>query len=144
MFREELFFLSNFYLQEFYCGILNQTVKSSEHAFMALKTEDPTEQAYVLDADSPGQAKRRGRSVSLRSDWDFGARVWAMQTVLRDKFSIPELGQKLVDTGSLFLVEENDWHDQFWGNCSCSAHATTPGTNMLGELLMALRFDLQG
>lgn len=140
MFRGDLAFLSNYHPEPFYVPRLGAIAGSGEHAFNALKTLDPAERAHVLAAPTPGESKRRGRRVTLRPDWDTGARVLAMQTVLRAKFAphTPS-AQKLVATGDLRLVETNHWHDQFWGDCTCPRHADLPGTNMLGELLMALR-----
>ncbi len=99
---------------------------------------------HVLEAPTPGESKRRGRRVTLRPDWDTGGRVLAMQQVLRAKFA-PDtaLSAELAATGQLRLVETNHWHDQFWGDCTCPRHADLPGTNMLGELLMAIRSFIQ-
>lgn len=60
--------------------------------------------------------------------------------MLRLKFAPhTTMAQMLVSTGDIRLVETNVWHDQFWGDCTCPRHSAIPGTNMLGELLMALR-----
>jgi ribA/ribD-fused uncharacterized protein len=139
MFRDRLGFLSNFHPAPFFMPLLGAEAASGEHAFNALKTLDPAERAAVLNAGTPGQSKRLGRRVTLRPDWDTGARVWAMQQVLVAKFAVPELTARLNATGDLKLVESNHWHDQFWGSCFCPSHARVPGQNMLGELLMALR-----
>lgn len=143
LFRGELAFLSNFHEQGFYCEALSREVPTSEHAFMALKTVDPAQQAHILEAATPGEAKRRGRGVTLRPDWDAGARVWAMRTVLDSKFAVPDLRERLLATGTTKLVEVNEWHDQFWGDCWCPSHVGNPGVNMLGELLMSLRTELR-
>jgi ribA/ribD-fused uncharacterized protein len=143
MFRGELDFLSNFYEQSFYCSAVSFEVPTAEHAFMALKTLDPVQREHVLTAATPGAAKRRGRGVTLRPDWDTGARVWAMKSVLESKFAVPDLRERLLATGMTKLVEVNEWHDQFWGDCWCASHVGQPGVNMLGELLMALRTELQ-
>ncbi|MFD9602004.1 NADAR family protein [Streptomyces sp. NPDC059970] len=140
MSRGDLAFLSNYDPAPFWMPRLQEAVLSGEHAFNALKTTNPAEQAHVLSAPTPGEAKRRGRRVTLRRDWNTGGRVLAMQHVLRSKFAPhSDLARRLVATGGLALVETNHWHDQFWGDCTCPAHATVPGTNMLGELLMAIR-----
>ncbi|MBD0673983.1 NADAR family protein [Streptomyces sp. CBMA156] len=115
------------------------TVASGEHAFNALKTIDPVERARVLGEATLGGAKREGRCVSLRPGWNTGGRVRAMQQVLVAKFALPDLTARLEATGDLELVETNRRHDQFWGSCFCPAHVGTPGRNMLGELLMAIR-----
>ncbi|GAA1457492.1 NADAR family protein [Nocardiopsis exhalans] len=139
MFTGQLGFLSNFDTTSFFVSQLNTDVPSGEHAFNALKTLSDDERRHVLAAPTPAESKKRGRRVTLRPEWDAGVRVWAMQRVLMAKFSVPELSAKLQATGSLRLVETNRWHDQFWGDCFCDRHAQTPGQNMLGELIMAIR-----
>ena len=139
MFTGELGFLSNFHQAPFHMPQLGGIVKTGEHAFNALKTLDPTEQAHVLAAATPAEAKRRGRRVTLRPGWDTGARVQAMQQTLVAKFTDPDLRARLVATGDLPLVETNTWHDNFWGSCQCARCVTKTKVNMLGELLMALR-----
>lgn len=139
MFSGELAFLSNFDPTPFYVPALHAVVPSGEHAFNALKTPDPAEQRLVLAASTPGEAKRVGRRVGLRTGWDTGGRVLAMQKVLVAKFQVPALASALAATGDRRLVETNHWHDMFWGSCFCPRHADDRGVNMLGELLMALR-----
>ncbi|MFS0885278.1 NADAR family protein [Aeromicrobium sp. 179-A 4D2 NHS] len=144
MFTGELGFLSNFDTTPFDMPLLGGVVKSGEHAFNALKTLDPTQRAHVLAAQSPRDAKARGRRVTLRPGWDDGYRVRAMQDTLVAKFKHPDLAAKLIATGDLHLVEFNHWHDRFWGECTCPKHVGQQGVNMLGELLMALRARLLG
>jgi ribA/ribD-fused uncharacterized protein len=139
MFSGDLAFLSNFDPTRFHVPALGCDVATAEHAFNALKTVVSSERARVLAAGTPSEAKRLGRRVTLRDGWDTGVRVQAMQRVLVAKFAIPDLRVRLQATGDLRLVETNHWHDAFWGRCFCPTHAETPGTNMLGELLMAIR-----
>lgn len=147
MFDGPLRFLSNFDETPFWVPQLDQMVRSAEHAFNALKTVDPAARQRVLDQTSPGMAKQAGRRVPLRPGWENGLRVRAMQTVLLAKFRVLDLHERLQDTGDLHLVETNVWHDNFWGDCMPDQTSRTPhtprcehpGTNMLGELLMALR-----
>lgn len=60
-----------------------------------------------------------------------------MELLLRQKFQIPELGAKLLSTGSAELVEGNHWGDTFWGVYNKVGH------NHLGKLLMKIRSELQ-
>ena len=103
-----------------------------EHAFQARKTESPTERAWVAAAKSPGEAKKRGRRVTLVAGWD-GARVGVMRELLEQKFSDKVLRAELLATGDAQLVEGNYWNDRFWGVCKGT------GENMLGKLLMEIR-----
>lgn len=103
-----------------------------EHAFQALKTENPTEREIVRTARTPGQAKKLGRRVTLRPDWDT-ARVGVMKMLLEKKFADKVLRAELLATGDAELVEGNYWNDRFWGVCRGR------GENWLGKLLMEIR-----
>lgn len=141
MFRGELAFLSNFDTTPFWSLWLGEKVRSAEHAFNAVKTLDADERRQILDAPTPGEAKKLGRVATLREGWDTGFRVAAMQTILHEKFVVNELNRKLLATGDLYLVETNHWHDNFWGDCYCNFCTDSGcfGKNMLGELLMSVR-----
>lgn len=133
-------FLSNFYPSPiFYDGI---TYPTNEHFFQAMKTLDQEERKKIAAADTPGKAKRMGRSVELRPDWE-KIKVEVMRLGLILKFQNPDLKEKLLATGDEELIEGNWWCDQFWGSCNCSKHIRTPGRNVLGMLLMELRKELQ-
>jgi ribA/ribD-fused uncharacterized protein len=139
MFSGKLASLSNFHQFPFFVYDLKRRVPTAEHAFNALKTLDGEERDWVLAASTPGEAKKRGRAVTLRPGWDTGQRVNTMQKILSYKFSNLDMWEDLWLTGDLKLVETNGWHDQFWGDCYCPKHKDIPGTNMLGELLMSIR-----
>jgi len=124
-------FLSNFAPHSVdYEGL---TYPTSEHAFQAAKTVDPVERERIRNLPSPGQAKRVGRQIKLRSDWD-GMRIDVMRSILRAKFS-SGLQDKLLETGEAELVEGNDWGDGFWGKVN------DVGENWLGKVLMEVRAE---
>lgn len=139
-FRGEHYFLSNFYPTPVpFRGVVFPT---SEHAFMASKTSEPDEFNAILNAPTPGDAKKLGRKVSLVPDWD-AIRYGVMYDVLLSKFThnLSLRGDLLATRGAL-LVEGNTWHDQTWGSCVCPQHAEVPGDNALGVILMTLRLRL--
>jgi ribA/ribD-fused uncharacterized protein len=125
-------FLSNFYPAEIELGYL--TYPTVEHAYQAAKTLDMTLRAQFTQVHTPGQAKRLGRTVPLRPDWEEikAAEMWGL---LVKKFNIPELRNQLLATGSARLVEGNLYGDRFWG----VDLRTGEGENFLGTLLMLLR-----
>ena len=89
---------------------------------------------------SPADAKRAGRSLDIRVDWE-EIKVQVMLTGLRLKFAIPELRQSLIETRDATLIEGNNWHDNIWGQCGCSScydNSVEP-QNLLGNLLMQVR-----
>jgi ribA/ribD-fused uncharacterized protein len=137
-FRNEYAFLSNFYQAEFTTsrGIVCPTV---EHAFQACKTDDPAQRLWVLEADSPSQAKQRGRHVNLRPNWDKVKVKWMYQLVYMKFKQNPRLASKLMVTGEAFIAEHNYWGDRFWGIDA----RTGEGHNELGKILMEVRKTLR-
>jgi ribA/ribD-fused uncharacterized protein len=117
-----------------YEGIVYPT---AEAAFAAAKTLDVTLRYRIVAAPSPGAAKRMGRQLKLREDWE-DIKVAVMRGILAAKFSDTALARRLKETQGQ-LSEDNTWHDQIWGNCVCPTHKDTPGRNLLGVLLMELR-----
>lgn len=125
-------FLSNFFPAEVvFEGISYPT---SEHAFQAAKTHDQNKRVGIAIVTSPGRAKRLGRKLPLRKDWN-SVRIGIMEHILRIKFSDPELKSRLLNTDDAELIEGNDWGDTFWGVCK------GVGENNLGKLLMKIRSD---
>jgi ribA/ribD-fused uncharacterized protein len=131
-FRGEYNFLSNFYLRGIVYG--GMAYPALENAFQAQKTTDKELRMEFMFL-APGQAKRRGRKLDIRKDWDC-IRNGVMLDLLRIKFSDDELGVKLLATHPKNLVEGNTWGDEYWGVCNGS------GKNMLGKLLMKVRREV--
>ena len=129
-------FLSNFYWNEIeHEGIVYPT---NEHFFQAMKTLDNDERRQIANCLTPGQAKRMGRRVALRSDWE-SVKEDVMLLGLCLKFADEQLADWLLETGDEELVEGTTWHDNEWGNCSCSKCIIIEGKNKLGKLLMRVR-----
>ena len=128
-------FLSNFYPSEIvFEGIKYPTV---EHAYQAAKTLHHSDKHVISQLATPGKAKRVGKKLELRPDWE-QIKLDVMHHLLTLKFSIPDLKQKLLETGDKELIEGNMWGDVFWGFCLKSG----AGENMLGKLLMRVRKEL--
>jgi ribA/ribD-fused uncharacterized protein len=149
-------FLSNFYLSPVLLG--NIWYPSGEHAFVSLKTIDPRIKRKVAQIETPLEAKRYGRKIELRPEWD-DRRVEMMSRVIRSKFSPTRnrhLAQQLVRTRGYTLVEGNHWGDLYWGACYFTNNNRVPdmkvwhrdgnipliGFNFLGSLLMIRRDQL--
>lgn len=129
-------FLSNFYWNEIeHEGIVYPT---NEHFFQAMKTLDDDERRQIANCLTPGQAKRMGRRVALRSDWE-SVKEDAMFLGLCLKFADEQLADWLLETGDEELIEGTTWHDNEWGNCSCPKCINIEGKNKLGKLLMRVR-----
>lgn len=132
-------FLSNFY-DSMICHeyIFYPTV---EHYFQAMKSTDLKTRKWIADASTPGEAKRRGRTIQLRLDWE-EVKEQVMLDGLRLKFKIPAMREALLSTQSAELIEGNWWHDNTWGDCLCDKCKDIEGKNMLGKLLMKVRSEL--
>jgi N-glycosidase YbiA len=104
-------FLSNFHPSPIEVdGVVYPTV---EHAFQAAKTFDRAEKQSVADGATPGAAKRLGRKVRLRPDWE-QVKIGIMEELVRLKFTTgPDLLAKLLATGNAELIEDNTWNDRF-------------------------------
>jgi ribA/ribD-fused uncharacterized protein len=135
-FKEEYFSFSNFYMHEIlYKGIL---YPSTEHAYVASKSDDPEFKLMVSKLETAGKAKRKGRedSLVLTENWD-QKKLVVMEDILRIKFSDDYLKSVLLATGDRRLCEGNYWHDSFWG----VDDVTGIGKNHLGKLLMKIRYE---
>ena len=143
-FKEEYFFLSNFYM----CPVTYKGVEypSSEHAYISAKFEDPILKEQILNESKAGRAKRLGKKFEkegyLRSDW-YQVNLSIMEEILRDKFSDPTLRDLLLQTDGKHLYEGNWWHDNFYGHCICEKCETKKKNNNLGKLLMKIRSELK-
>ena len=126
-------FLSNFYeVPILYNRIL---YNSTEAAFQAAKCKTDEERRKFIGL-RPGAAKRLGRKVELRDDWE-EIKDQVMYDVCKQKFTENEdLKIKLLQTGLEPIVESNTWGDTYWGQCNGK------GLNKLGKILMQIREEL--
>jgi ribA/ribD-fused uncharacterized protein len=110
---------------------------SSEHVFQAMKCDNNAERISIRNAETAGKAKRLGRKIKMRNDWD-QIKNDVMFAVLKAKFDQhPDLAELLLSTGEEELVEGNDWGDTYWGVCNGEGH------NHLGKMLMKIRYILK-
>lgn len=112
---------------------------SVEHAYQAEKTMNDSAREEIRRAKTPEDAKRLGRHVPVRRDWEF-VKVDVMRHLLSQKFCVEPYRSKLVATGTVLLIEGNRWGDTFWGVQQQSGC----GLNMLGKLIMDIRAELIG
>jgi len=134
-FEGEYEFLSNFYAHEF--TYRHQTWKTSEHAFQAMKAKTAHDRELVRAQVTPYLAKRVGRSIERRPDWET-VKLHFMHNIVLSKFtSGPEIGQLLLSTRNAELIEGNNHGDTFWGTVDGQ------GLNHLGTILMQVRARLR-
>lgn len=133
-------FLSNFYYFEKPFQYQGLYFKTSEHFYMAMKTKDLSVRKQISECKSGAEAKKIGRSLILRDDWE-DIKFDVMLYILRYKFSKhnPTLRSRLLSTKDSYLQEANWWGDKVWGVCM----KTCEGDNNLGRLLMQVREEIK-
>ena len=128
-FQGEYRWLSNFWTCNVYIDTL--IYPSSEAAYQAYKTANEAERLQFTEMN-PGQAKKAGKTIKLREDWE-EVKIPIMYRILLCKFTQNrDLMQKLANIpyGTKF-IEGNNWNDTFWG----VSKKTGMGYNILGKLL---------
>lgn len=143
-FQGKLRFCSNFWPSKFVHSFdtpvkNNRVVPDVERAYQASKFTSLDKISAILATTSPGRAKKMGRTLQMEVEGFDEKKEGIMLTLVRAKFKIHRLNSLLQRTGGDILVEDNYWHDQFWGNCVCDKHKSVSGQNKLGEILMKVR-----
>ena len=136
-FKGEYSFLSNFYEAPVtYDGIAYQ---NNEAAFQAQKVAPKKGEIPFADPRlefanlGPSEAKKLGRHVPLRKDWE-QVKYGIMKAIVYAKFSQNEdLREKLLETGDAYIEEGNTWGDKTWGTVDGE------GKNLFGHILMDIR-----
>ena len=94
-----------------------------EHAYQAGKVLSPEIRERIRALPTPAAAKRfgkrLGKTIPFRPAWSETFKVSLMRYLLWQKFTQPDLRQRLILTGHQELVEGNYWHDRFFGRCRC-------------------------
>lgn len=133
-FKGKYSFLSNFYSAPVvFEGLV---YKNNEAAFQSAKCVNKKDRIQFQNLLA-NEAKRLGRRVKLRPDWE-DIKDEVMYEVVLDKFKRNDnLKEKLLDTANAELIEENWWNDTYWGVCKGK------GKNKLGKILMKVRDELK-
>lgn len=113
----------------------NEVYPNVEAAFQAAKTTDKTQRKAFQNYNG-AQAKKAGRQLKIRPDWE-QVKLNIMEELVREKFTDPELRQKLLDTKDTEIIEGNYWGDTFWGVCRGT------GQNHLGKIIQKIRTEIQ-
>lgn len=119
--------LSNFWIHDTHNHL------SVEHHYQAAKATNHEDWLMIMSAETPGKAKRLGRKIRIRDDWE-DVKVILMEQFVREKFALNyDLRCKLLDTRGSLLLESNNWNDTYWGICN------GVGENRLGKIIMKVR-----
>lgn len=135
-FRGNKYFLSNMFPCKIeYEGYIYNNV---EAAFQAQKN-DNHEYKHELTLMTGKEAKKAGRKVKLRSDWE-NVKNDIMLKIVRAKFDQNEkLREYLLKIPYSELIEYNTWHDNYWGHCTCPKCKNKFKHNTLGEILSIVK-----
>ncbi len=135
VFMGDYFFLSNFYLAPVeFDGLI---YPSTEHAYQAYKSTDMVVRQRFTTIPTAGKAKRAGREIAMRLDWE-EIKDNVMYNIVYAKFTQhKDLAVLLEATGNRKLIEGNNWGDTYWGTVN------GVGKNRLGEILMRVRHALR-
>lgn len=134
-FRGKYFFLSNFYMAPVIWDGSHFT--NNEAAFQSAKLTSRIKRNELFSEADPRTAKRLGRKVQLRPDWE-EVKYDIMYEIVKAKFTQNEdLKEKLLATGDEYLEEGNNWGDKVWGTVNGE------GENNLGKILMRVREELR-
>ena len=127
---------------------------SAEAAFLAAQFDSTYFRSMFRNPVLPiWRARQLAKKLQRRDDWTPVLSIEIMRQITLDKFSrTPKLRAALLATCDEQIVAENNWHEQFWGCCICHIRpgkygrrfsCLVPGHNYLGEILMAVRHQLQ-
>lgn len=113
--------------------------RTGEHRYQAMKACNEETYDYVNAASRPGEAKDRGREISLRPGWgdDYGDLCWyVMYELIEVKVIQHEwIRGLLVETGDRPIWEDSPT-DDIWG---IRFQQSYTGKNLLGRCWMDVR-----
>ena len=82
---------------------------TTEHAYQAVKFDDPKIRQRIADFMTAGEAKRFARTATLPVDWE-STKVQIMAKLLCQKFKREPFSSRIVSYDG-DIVEWNTWHD---------------------------------
>lgn len=135
-FRDEFGFLSNMYLLKNKVDYNGIWFPSTEHAFVASKTDDTNIHMYISTIYRPSESKHYGKTLKLRDNWHDLQTDIMMELVYKKFLYNSDIAVKLLEIEGE-IVERNYWKDTFWGVCN------GVGENWLGRILMGVRGTLK-
>ncbi len=140
-FRKEYYFMSNFY------PVAIKTQKwgiwlSAEHLYHACKFPKSEEiRQRIREHDSKGlKAFVRTLPGFDKEDWE-KQKLPCMRKIVDLKFAQNAFLQRKIVKVKGPILEENTWHDNYWGKCICTRPfcESTRGKNHLGKILEEVR-----
>lgn len=109
----------------------DKTYPTSEHFFQAMKATNSKDHEYVRKANTPKEAKIRGRNIKLRQDWEQVKVPVMIATIILKMVQHPRVRSRLLQTRNQ-IVE--DRADPEWGR-----GPDGKGQNLMGKSLTLVR-----
>lgn len=109
-----------------------------EHFYQAMKSTSEMTRELISKQQNGIKAKKVGRIITLRKDWE-DIKIKVMFFAQRHRFSDGTAWRTRLQRTDGEIVETNNWHDNYWGNCICNKCKEIEGKNMLGKILMEIR-----
>jgi ribA/ribD-fused uncharacterized protein len=128
----------------FYGGRHFRNSESAYHATKFIEDAQANISPWQFETTSGSEAKKLAKEnkTFIRSDW-MDISLLTMVEITHAKYNQnKDLRIRLVNTFPHDLVEGNNWHDAFYGVCSCKGPSLCfkgKGMNWLGRILMAER-----
>ena len=141
-FRDEYRWLSNFAEADIE-GIDGYGYSSVEHAYQSAKFYGTTRDKAFRDIIMDGTAReakifaRKNKKYVRKNFNDTDRKLSLMLKLVSRKFEKHGYLRALLKTGNRPLIEGNEWHDNFWGDCY--ADTDIKGENNLGKILVFIR-----
>jgi ribA/ribD-fused uncharacterized protein len=139
----------------YYCLVEygGELYNSAEAAFLGAQFDSAYFRSMFRNPVLPiWRARELAKKLQRRRDWTPELSIEIMRQITLDKFSrTATLRAALLATCDEQIVAENNWHEQFWGCCTCATRpgkygrrssCSVPGCNHLGEVLMSVREQL--
>lgn len=126
----------NYILNNFYpCSITykGNTYTNLQSAYEAQKEPNPISRLPYTVCDGYTAIKMSKPGVKPNSK--------LMYKLLKIKFNKDKCKKHLLATNDKEIIYQNNWHDNYWGVCTCDK-CVGQGQNELGKLLMILRAEL--
>lgn len=133
---------SNYYM----CNMVFEELpyRCSESCYQSLKyAKQKSRNIYRTMA--PSTAHLRGQKIKpLRPKWDEVKDDLMYKVVFEKFYQNKNIQEILLSTGDEEIINENDYHDNYWGICSCEKcrAENIEGQNKLGKILMKVREDI--
>lgn len=117
--------------------------RTPEHYYQAMKMCSKEHQEMIAQARTGYLAKKLGQTLPARPSWET-QKVLVMRIAQEYRFQEGTTWREKLMKTEGEIVETNNWHDNFWGDCVCEKCKYTTGLNMLGKVLMEIRESIKG